>query len=73
MALRTRSLIGRAQGLLMRRFEYDSDKAFDSLRQASQNSNTKLRDLAALVVQAHEDGRFETEVDKLALFAANPD
>jgi AmiR/NasT family two-component response regulator len=70
-ALRTRSLVGRAQGLLMRHFEYDSEQAFDTLRRASQNSNTKLRDLAELIVNAHDDGRFDQEVDKLALFAAN--
>lgn len=70
-ALRTRSLVGRAQGLLMRHFDCGSDEAFDTLRRASQNSNTKLRDLAELIVQAHESGRFEQEVEKLALFAAN--
>jgi len=72
MALRTRSLVGRAQGLLMRHFDYDSTKAFDTLKRASQNSNTKLRDLAALVVKSHEDGRFETEVESLAVLAAKP-
>jgi transcriptional regulator with GAF, ATPase, and Fis domain len=72
-ALRTRSLVGRAQGLLMRHFDSDSGRAFDTLKRASQNSNTKLRDLAALVVKAHEDGRFEAEVESLALFAANPE
>lgn len=70
-ALHTRSLVGRAQGLLMRHFSYDSGRAFDALRRASQNTNTKLRDLATLLVQAHEDGRFESEVDKLAVIAAN--
>jgi ANTAR domain-containing protein len=70
MALRTRSLVGQAQGMLMRHFDYDSATAFDTLRRASQNSNTKLRDLAALVVKAHEDGRFETEVESLAVLAA---
>jgi GAF domain-containing protein len=70
-ALRTRSLVGRAQGLLMRQLSQDSAQAFDTLRRASQNSNTKLRDLAALVVRAHDDGRFEEEVERLALSAAN--
>ena len=55
----------------MRHFDYDSQRAFDLLRRASQNSNTKLRDLADLVVRAHEAGRFEAEVEKLALSAAN--
>jgi GAF domain-containing protein len=69
-ALRTRALVGRAQGLLMRQFDYDTDQAFDALKRASQNSNTKLRDLAGLLVKAHEDGSFESVVDSLALTAA---
>jgi GAF domain-containing protein len=69
-ALRTRSLVGRAQGMLMRHFEYDSDQAFEALKRASQNSNTKLRDLAGLLVSAHEDGSFDTVIDNLALSAA---
>jgi ANTAR domain-containing protein len=73
MALHTRSVVGRAQGMLMRHFSYDSAQAFDTLKRASQNSNTKLRDLAALVVKAHEEGRFEAEIESLALVAANPD
>lgn len=68
-ALRTRSVVGRAQGLLMRHFGYDSERAFDTLRRASQNSNTKLRDLADLVVRAHEKGGFEAAMEKLALSA----
>lgn len=58
-ALRTRSLIGRAQGLLMRDRGYDSETAFAALRQASQNRNVKLRDLAAQLVAAHEAGDFD--------------
>jgi GAF domain-containing protein len=69
-ALRTRSLVGRAQGMIMRHFDYDTEQAFEALKQASQNSNTKLRDLAGLLVSAHEDGSFESTVDNLALSAA---
>jgi len=69
-ALRTRSLVGRAQGLIMRHFDYDSPQAFEALKRASQNSNTKLRDLAGLLVSAHEDGSFESAVERLALSAA---
>jgi GAF domain-containing protein len=66
-ALRTRSLVGRAQGLLMRHLKLDSEEAFSALRQASQNSNTKLRDVAGLLVSAHEDGHFETTVERLVV------
>lgn len=66
-ALRTRSLVGRAQGLLMRHLGLDSEEAFASLRQASQNSNTKLRDLAGLLVTSHENGDFESTVERLVV------
>ncbi|WP_018681173.1 GAF and ANTAR domain-containing protein [Actinokineospora enzanensis] len=57
-ALGTRVTIGRAQGLLMAHFGYTSDRAFDSLRTASQNGNAKLRDLSAALVDAHDRGVF---------------
>ena len=59
-ALQTRSLVGQSQGLLMRHFNYDSERAFDVLKRTSQNSNRKLRDLAGLLVRAHDDGKLET-------------
>jgi len=69
-ALRTRSLVGQAQGMLMRQFDINGEQAFDALRRSSQNSNTKIRELAALLVAAHHDGEFEAAISKLALSAA---
>jgi GAF domain-containing protein len=69
-ALRTRSLVGRAQGMLMRQFDIDSAEAMDTLVRCSQNSNTKLRDLSALLVTAHEQGEFDAALAKLAITAA---
>jgi GAF domain-containing protein len=66
-ALRTRSLVGQAQGLLMREFTFDSSHAFEVLKRASQNSNRKLRDLAALLVKAHEDKVFDTALTELGI------
>lgn len=66
-ALRTRALVGRAQGMLMRQFGYDSDQAFEALKRASQNTNTKLRDLAADLVTAHEHGEFEAALHRYTL------
>jgi GAF domain-containing protein len=66
-ALHTRSLVGQAQGLLMRHFAYDSAHAFEVLKRASQNNNRKLRDLAALLVRAHEEGTFETALADLGV------
>lgn len=65
-ALRTRSIVGRAQGLLMRDRGYDSEAAFAVLKRASQNRNVKLRDLAARLVAAHEDGHFEGLVKEIS-------
>lgn len=49
-AVATRDIIGQAKGMLMERYRVDADRAFDILRQLSQESNTPLADLAAQVV-----------------------
>src|SRR5699024_9701108 len=49
-ALDARKLIGQAQGVLMERFDLDADRAFDVLRRYSQDTNTKLRDVARMIV-----------------------
>ena len=53
-ALRSRHVIGQAQGLLMARHHVSSAAAFAVLVRLSQTSNTKLRDLAEELVQAAE-------------------
>ena len=53
-ALETRDLIGQAKGILMERQHIDADRAFEILRRASQRSNVKLRDVAALIVSGAE-------------------
>ena len=68
-ALHTRSLVGRAQGMLMRHYGCDSDTAFATLKRASQNTNTKLRDIAAQLVTAHEQGELDTALDQLGFTA----
>lgn len=50
-ALRTRELIGQAQGILMERERITGDQAFGVLRQASQHLNVKLREVAATLVE----------------------
>jgi ANTAR domain-containing protein/GAF domain-containing protein len=49
-ALATREMIGRAQGILMERERITADEAYDILRQASQHLNTKVRDVAQVLV-----------------------
>jgi ANTAR domain len=42
--------IGKAVGILMERYRLDSDRAFQLLVRTSQDSNTKLRDVAAGII-----------------------
>ena len=53
-ALRTRELIGQAQGILMERERITADQAFDVLRRASQHMNIKLREVAETLVATGE-------------------
>lgn len=68
-ALGTRQTIGRAEGLLMREFECDVPQAFALLQRASQNSNTKLRDVAAGLIEAHEQGTLPAELGRFGIEA----
>lgn len=54
--LDTRATIGQAVGLLMAQERCTAERAFDLLRIASQRRNIKLRDVAAGLVAAFEDG-----------------
>jgi transcriptional regulator with GAF, ATPase, and Fis domain len=49
-ALRSRSVIDRAIGIIMAESRCDADQAFATLRRASNNRNIKLRDLATEIV-----------------------
>lgn len=49
-AIDSRHMIGMAQGILMQRHGLSDDRAFAVLKRVSQNSNTKLRDVAAQLV-----------------------
>lgn len=53
-ALRTRELIGRAEGILMERERITSEQAFNVLRRASQHMNIKLREVAETLVETGE-------------------
>lgn len=52
-ALASRDVIGQAKGMLMERFDIDAAAAFDLLKRLSQESNTKLVDIAEKVVASH--------------------
>jgi hypothetical protein len=50
-AMETRSTIGQAMGILMERYQINSEHAFHFLTRTSQESNTKLRDVAAEIIR----------------------
>jgi GAF domain-containing protein len=49
-ALSTRDRIGQAKGIIMERFKIDDVQAFGMLRQLSQDTNTRLIDIAQRVI-----------------------
>ena len=56
-ALHSRSTIDQAMGVLMAQARLAADEAFETLRQRSQHTNTKLRDVAAAVIAEAVRGR----------------
>ncbi|MFC0623668.1 GAF and ANTAR domain-containing protein [Kribbella deserti] len=51
-AVDARKLVGQAMGILMMKYDVDDDRAFAILKRYSQDTNTKLRDVAQQVVDA---------------------
>lgn len=51
-ALLTRDRIGQAKGIVMERFSVDDVRAFEMLRQLSQESNIRLADIAQQVIDS---------------------
>lgn len=72
VSLRTRSTIGQAQGLLMAGGDLDAAAAFDALRRASQQHNTKLRDLAVELVDAQASGELAGVIARYGLSGSVP-
>lgn len=71
-SLVTRTTIGQAQGLLMHRFGYDADASFGALREASQNHNIKLRDLATMLIEGHDERALEDIMSKFGVRGSAP-
>jgi GAF domain-containing protein len=53
--MQTRHMIGMAQGLLMQRYALSQEQAFKFLTRISQDSNVKLRDVAAKIIAEAKD------------------
>ena len=51
-ALLSRDRIGQAKGIIMERFDVDAVRAFEMLRQLSQEGNVKLTDIAQRVIDS---------------------
>lgn len=51
-ALASRDIIGQAKGMVMERLDIDAVRAFDLIRTLSQNTNTRLVDVAERLVRA---------------------
>lgn len=54
-ALASRDVIGQAKGMIMERFHVDAVQAFELLVKLSQNSNTRVADIAAEIVARGAD------------------
>lgn len=54
-ALASRDIIGQAKGMIMERFEVDAVRAFELLRSLSQNTNTRLAEVAEELVSRGPD------------------
>jgi hypothetical protein len=54
-ALRTRTVIGEAVGVVMERYVITHDRAFQFLVRLSQNTNVKLHDIATDMVEEHDE------------------
>ncbi|NUR94884.1 MAG: GAF and ANTAR domain-containing protein [Kribbellaceae bacterium] len=52
VAVDARKLVGQAMGILMERYSLDSDQAFQVLRRYSQDTNTKLREVAQQLIDS---------------------
>jgi len=50
-AVQTRTDIGKAIGILMARYDLSEDRAFEFLVRVSQDSNTKIRNLARQIIE----------------------
>lgn len=54
-ALSTRDRIGQAKGIIMERYGVDDVRAFEMLRQLSQDSNTRLAEVAQRVIETRNN------------------
>jgi AmiR/NasT family two-component response regulator len=56
-AIATRDMIGQAKGMLMERFNIDADRAFGLLTRLSQQTNTRVEEIARTLVKTERPPR----------------
>jgi len=54
LAIDARKLVGQAMGILMERYQLDEARAFEVLKRYSQDTNTKLRDVAQQLIETRK-------------------
>ncbi|MEV4263938.1 GAF and ANTAR domain-containing protein [Kribbella sp. NPDC049584] len=54
LAIDARKLVGQAMGILMERYQLDEARAFEVLKRYSQDTNTKLRDVAQQLIDTRK-------------------
>jgi hypothetical protein len=69
-AVRSQRDIGMAVGLLSARFACSTEQAWRTMLRISQDSNTKVRDVARVLVATHDGTAGAEERELLARFAA---
>lgn len=57
-ALASRDIISQAKGMIMERFDVDAVRAFELLKRLSQNSNTRITDIAEQIVSRGSEPKF---------------
>jgi AmiR/NasT family two-component response regulator len=65
-ALESREVIGQAKGILMERYRLTPDGAFELLARASQDTNVKLREVAAELCRTGALPGRDDRLDRLA-------
>ena len=72
-AVDARKLVGQAMGILMERYDLDSDRAFTVLRRYSQDTNTKLRDVAQQLIDTRKLPRTAAQRSNAGVAAGSQD
>ena len=71
-AVASRQAVGMALGVVMERYQIDSERAFAFLARSSQQTNIKLRDVAAQIVAGHDNRTRPQQIQQTEVEAMRP-